>query len=50
VEGRKRQRAGKRLVSEMIILVTTKELVDQIRVAEATTAAKMRKKPTKNNG
>ncbi len=47
VEGRKRQQAGKRLVLKDKILVTTQELVDQIRAAEATTAAKKRKKPMK---
>jgi hypothetical protein len=47
VEGRKRQLAGKRLVLKDIILVTTQELGDQVRVAKATTAMKKSKKMMK---
>ncbi len=47
VEGKTRQRAGKRLVIKVKILVTTSELVDQVRTAEATTALKKSKKPLK---
>jgi hypothetical protein len=47
VEARKWQRAGKRLVLKDKILVTTQELVDQVRAAEETTKTKKSKKPMK---
>jgi hypothetical protein len=47
VEGRRRQRTGKRLVIKDQILLTTRKLVERLKAAEAETQAKKGKRKQK---
>jgi hypothetical protein len=47
LEGRKRQRSGKRLVIKDKVVVTTQDVVDRIQAVEAEAATKKGKKQTK---